>query len=158
LARETDPRVREAIFTSLAHIQSPEAIAVILPHIRSDDASIRAGALDALAAMPNAAESSIPALLADADPDVRILICDVVRRLPGPLATQYLCDLLENEQHSNVCGAAVEALSEVGNETALPLLAQCAERFASEPFLVFSINTASKRIAGDGRPSGSQTI
>ncbi|HEY4276002.1 MAG TPA: HEAT repeat domain-containing protein [Rhizomicrobium sp.] len=158
LGQEDDPRVREALFTSLAYIQSPQAIATILPHIRSDDASIRAGALDALATVPDAVEKSVPTLLSDPDPDVRILICDVVRRLPGPLATQYLCDLLTVETHPNVCGAAVEALSEVGNETALPVLAQCADRFASEPFLVFSISMASKRVAGNGRPVGSQAV
>jgi HEAT repeat protein len=156
LASETDARVREALFTSLAHIRTPEAIAVVLPHIRSDDAGIRASALDALNAMPEAVENSLPALLADPDSDVRLLVCDVVRRLPGPRATQYLCDLLRHETHLNVCGAAVDALSEVGDESALPVLAKCAERFAFEPFLVFSIKTAANRITGDGRPSGPQ--
>lgn len=158
LEQEDDPRVREALFTSLAYIQSPQAIAMILPHIRSGDASIRAGALDALGAIPNAVESFIPALLGDPDPDVRILICDVVRRLSGPIATQYLCDLLTNETRPNVCGAAIEALSEVGNETALPVLTQCAARFASEPFLAFSISIALNRIAGNGRPVGPKVI
>jgi HEAT repeat protein len=157
LGKEADPRVREALFTGLAQIQTPDAIAAILPHIRSDDAAMRAGALDALGAAPQAVENSIPALLRDPDPDVRILACDIVRRLPGPIATRHLCALLKAETHPNVCGAAVEALSEVGNETALPVLAKCADRFASEPFLLFSINTASERITGDGRPGGSQS-
>jgi HEAT repeat protein len=156
LASETDARVREALFTSLANISTPEAIAVVLPHIRSDDASIRAGALDALNAMPAAVETFLPALLTDPDSDVRLLVCDVIRRLPGSRATQYLCDLLEHETHPNVCGAAVDALSEVGDETALPVLAECAQRFASEPFLVFSIKIAAHRISGNGRPRGSQ--
>jgi HEAT repeat protein len=151
LAVESDPRVREALFTALAHIQTPEAVSCIVPHIRSQDAAIRAGALDALSSMPKAVENQLPALLADPDPDVRLLVCDIVRRLPGPAATRYLCELLAGETKANVCGAAVDALSEVGDETALPALADCAARFSAEPFLVFSIKVASNRIAGDGR-------
>jgi HEAT repeat protein len=151
LAVESDPRIREALFTGLAQIRTPEAIGYIVPHIRSQDAALRAGALDALSAMPEAVESHLPVLLADPDPDVRLLVCDVVRRLPGPAATRYLCDLLAQERLANVCGAAVDALSEVGDETALPVLADCAARFSAEPFLVFSIKVASSRIAGDGR-------
>src|ERR1700761_840111 len=158
LSSETDPRVREALFTSLAHIRTPDAVMAVLPHIRSDDAAIRANALDALTSMADAVESSLPALLADPDPDVRLLTCDVVRRLRGPSATQYLVSLLKNETHPNVGAAAVEALSEVGDVTALPVLAECAERFAAEPFLVFSIKTAARQIAGDEPQAGQQSI
>jgi hypothetical protein len=60
-----------------------------------------------------------------------------------------LCALLENETEKNVCAAAVEVLAEVGNAEALGSLARCAERFADDPFLVFSIKMAIDRI---GRP------
>ena len=156
LATETDPRVREALFTSLAHIRTPAAVTAVLSHIRSPEAAVRAAALDALNAMPEAVESRLAGLLADPDPDVRLLACDIVRRLPGPVASRYLCTLLEREPLANVCGAAIEVLCEVGDETALPYLARCAERFASEPFLVFSIEIASNRLAGDGRARGPQ--
>ncbi|HEY2007635.1 MAG TPA: HEAT repeat domain-containing protein [Rhizomicrobium sp.] len=151
LAVETDARVREALFTSLAHIQTADAVGVLLSHLRSPDAAIRAGALDALSSMPQAVESQLPKLLADPDPDVRLLVCEIVRRLPGPVACRYLCDLLARETEVNVCGAAVDALSEVGDDTALPILSDCAARFGAEPFLVFSIKVASSRIVGDGR-------
>lgn len=151
LAVETDARVREALFTSLAHIQTADAVGVTLFHLRSPDAAIRAGALDALSSMPQAVESQLPKLLADPDPDVRLLICEIIRRFPGPVACRYLCDLLARETEANVCGAAVDVLSEVGDDTALPILADCASRFSAEPFLVFSIKVASSRIVGDGR-------
>jgi len=151
LAVETDARVREALFTSLAHIQTPEAVDAILTHLRSPDAATRGGALDALSSMPQTVESHLSKLLADPDPDVRLLSCDIVRRLPGPTASRYLCDLLTRETQANVCGAAVDALSEVGDKAALPILADCATRFSAEPFLTFSIKIASSRIAGDGR-------
>jgi HEAT repeat protein len=150
LAVETDPRVREAMFTGLAQIQTPEAVGFILQQLRSKDAAVRAGALDALNAIPKALEAQLPALLRDPDPEIRILLCDIVRRLPGPTATHYLCDMLAHEALPNVCAAAVEALAEVGDETALPTLAQCAARFGDEPFLLFSIKIASNRVAEAG--------
>jgi HEAT repeat protein len=150
LALETDARVREALFTGLARMQTPEAVRFVLPHLRSQDAAIRSGALDALNAIPQAVEMHLPGLLMDPDPDVRLLVCEIVRRLPGAVATRYLCDLLARETLANVCGAAVEALSEVGDETALPVLADCAARFGSEPFLIYAIKAATHRIAGSG--------
>ena len=52
LSRESDPRVREAIFTGLARMATPESAAVVTPYLRSDDANLRTGAVDALRAMP----------------------------------------------------------------------------------------------------------
>src|ERR1041384_5319324 len=52
LPSESDPRVREAIFTGLARMATPESAAVVVPYIRSDDAGLRTGAIDALNAMP----------------------------------------------------------------------------------------------------------
>ena len=57
LACERDARVREAIFTALAWIATPEAAGIVLPYLRVDDASSRTGALDALRAMPQAAQA-----------------------------------------------------------------------------------------------------
>src|SRR6185295_10680719 len=52
LRRETNARVREALFTSLARIATPECVEVALPYLRADDARVRVQAWDALAAMP----------------------------------------------------------------------------------------------------------
>ena len=47
LSRESHPRVREAIFTGLARLASPESAAVAVAYLRSDDANLR-GRLRAL--------------------------------------------------------------------------------------------------------------
>ncbi|HEX4179982.1 MAG TPA: HEAT repeat domain-containing protein [Caulobacteraceae bacterium] len=146
LSNEPDPRVREAIFNSLIHAHSATSVEALLPHLRADDANLRTGALDALKVMSAVAAPSLPELLHDRDPDVRLLACEIARELPGAQATALLCRLLEGEGQVNVCGAAVEVLAEIGGSEALPALARCAERFADEPFLVFSIRTASSRI------------
>jgi HEAT repeat protein len=148
LSQERDPRVLEAIFTGLARAATPESAAAVVPFIRSEDASLRAGALDALRAMPEAGRPLIARLLADPDADVRLLSCELVRGLPEGEANRLLSDLLDRETEKNVAAAAVEVLAEIGRPEALPALARCAERFASDSFLAFSVKVATDRIGG----------
>ena len=147
LSQEGDPRVREAIFTSLARIATAESAAAVVPYLRSDDASLRTGAVDALRAMPRASGLHLPRLLADPDADVRLLSCELARGLPEEDANRLLCDLLEVETEKNVCAAAVEVLAEIGRPEALPSLTRCATRFDGDPFIAFSIKVAIDRIA-----------
>jgi HEAT repeat protein len=146
LMAESDPRVREAILTSLARIGGVESVEAITPHIRSDDASLRTAALDSLRAMPGAVAASLPQLLADADPDVRLLACELVRAMSGRDATRLLCDLIGVDPEPNVCASAVDVLAEVGGPEAAGALDACAGRFPNEPFLAFAIKVAKQRI------------
>jgi HEAT repeat protein len=146
LSRERVPRVREAIFTALAKIGSSDSAAAALPYIRSDDASQRTAALDALRAMPTAAAGHLPQLLNDTDTDVRLLACEIARALPADDASRMLGELLEREVNANVCAAAVEVLAEAGNVASLPILALCAARFPDDPFLTFAVKIARDRI------------
>ncbi|HEY6516333.1 MAG TPA: HEAT repeat domain-containing protein [Steroidobacteraceae bacterium] len=150
LPQETDSRVREAMLTSLARIGTRASVAGILPMLRSDDAALRTGALDALRTSVIAAHELLPQLLSDPDVDVRILSCELARSLPSEEASRSLCALLDREAEINVCAAAVEVLAEVGNHAALPSLAQCAQRFSQVPFLTFAIKLAADRITAAG--------
>lgn len=155
LELEKDTRVREAIFTGLARIATSESVLAVLPYLRSDDANLRTGALDALRMMPDATQPHLEALLGDSDADVRVLSCELMRGQPGPEATRMLVALLEAEPEANVCAAAVEVLAEVGDPLAVPSLLRCADRFRSDPFLSFAIEHVIERlgpastIAGD---------
>jgi HEAT repeat protein len=153
LKTETDPRVREAIFTSLVRIGGRESVNVVVPFIRSDNAGLRTGALDALRAMIGVVGPVLPALLSDPDPDVRLLACDLTRELPSDEATQLLCGVLAVEPEANVCAAAVDVLLEIGEAEALPLLQACAARFGDDAFLTFAVTTAMERIISR-RPAG----
>ena len=146
LRNESDPRVREAMFTSLARIGSSESADLLISFLRSDSANLRAGALDALRILIAAMPGLLPRLLADHEVDMRILSCELARALPGPEATTQLCTLLASEADANVCAAAIEVLSEVGGPAALPALAACAQKFRDSPFLGFAIKTATDRI------------
>ena len=151
LSRESDPRVREAIFTGLARLATPESAAAVMPYLRSDDANLRTGAIDALRAMPQACRPHLPALLSDNDADVRLLSCELARGQPDEEANRLLCDLLERETERNVCAAAIEVLAEIGRPEALPSLARCGTRFAGDPFIAFSLKVATERIVAPAR-------
>jgi HEAT repeat protein len=148
LSHERDARVREAIFTALARIGTREGASVVLPYLRLDDANTRTGAMDALRAMPDACGPYLPKLLADPDPDVRLLACDLVRDAGGADGPRWLCALIETEPQANVCAAAVEALDEIADATAAPSLSRCAERFPGDPFLGFAIKVVVDRLRG----------
>jgi len=149
LMRENEPRVREAIFTGLARAATAESAAAVIPCLRSEDAGLRTAAIDALRAMPGATRPHVAALLGDADADVRLLSCEFARDLPEDEANRLLGDLLVRETEKNVAAAAVEVLAEIGRPEVLPALEACAERFAGDGFLLFSIKVAAERI---GRP------
>jgi hypothetical protein len=146
LPTETDSRVCEAMFTSLARMDTSVIARHILPLLRSTDAALRTGALDALRSSLAAVSELLPQLLRDRDIDVRILSCELARSLPGAEATRQLCALLRDEREVNVCAAAIEVLAEVGDPEALPILAQCEQRFAEVPFLCFAIQVATERL------------
>lgn len=146
LMRESDARVREALFTSLVRIGTADSVAAILPHLRADDAGLRNGALDALRAMPELIADQLASLLGDSDPDVRILVSDLARGLPSAQATPLLCTRLETESDINVCAAIIDVLAEVGNPDAVPTLLRCAARFPDAAFHTYAIKVTVDRI------------
>lgn len=146
LAGEQVPRVFEALVTALMRVGNAESVAVLLPYIRSSDAARRAQAIEALQALPDATAPFMVSLLSDKDSDVRILAIELARTMPPPKATHMLCAMLENEQHPNVCAAAVDVLAEVGTRDAVPALQACSRRFAGTPFLPFALSTAIAQI------------
>jgi HEAT repeat protein len=153
LPTEHDPRVREAMFTSLARHGAAEGVDAVIGLLRSDSANLRTGALDALRIMAAEAPKLIPRLLSDKDADVRILSCELARSLPNAEATHLLCVLLAAEQEVNVCAAAVDVLAEVGNSDALATLQECARRFGDSPFIAFAIKTVIDRITSQSAPA-----
>ncbi|HEV7371189.1 HEAT repeat domain-containing protein [Arenibaculum sp.] len=150
LATEPDPTVREAILSSLVGHHDPRTAQALLPLLRSQDAGLRNGASEALQAMPDAVRPHLPGLLADDDPDVRILAADLARGLPAREASALLCDMLDRETHVNACAAAIDVLAETGTPDALGTLRAVAGRFPGEPFLAFAVSVAIARIEGSG--------
>jgi HEAT repeat protein len=149
LAAEHAPKVREALATALLRVGNEASVAALIPHIRSPDAALRAIAIEALQALPQATRPFMQRLLADDDTDVRILALELLRSMPAAEATRFACDVLEREQHPNVCAAAIDVLAETGTPDAVPVLRVCASRFASTPFISFAVSAAIARISAE---------
>ena len=148
LRGEEVARVREAIMTALVRVGDDASVTALVPYIRSQDAGVRSSAIEALQALPDTTRPFLVRLLHDDDTDVRILASELARNLQAPDATRVLCELLEREQHPNVCAAAIDVLAEVGTPDAVPVLRGCAERFSKTPFLPFAVSLAIARITG----------
>lgn len=146
LLRESDASVREAVFTSLAAQASDAAAGALLPLLRSEDAALRNGAIEALGGMPQAVAPRIAALLRDADPDVRLFTVNLLGELPHTQVLGWLQQVLEHEPAVNVVGAAIEVLAEVGGPAQVPVLRRAAARFADEPFVAFAADVAAARM------------
>jgi len=138
--------VREMVMTSLALIGSQEAVAVLLPCLRSDDAFLRNEAIEVLKQLPEALAPMMETLLKDQDPDVRIFAVNVLESLRHPSVVQWLMNVIENDPHVNVVATALDLLSEVGDEKCIEALLRAQERFSNEPYLQFAVRTALDRI------------
>jgi hypothetical protein len=145
LGAEANLRVREAIFTSLIQLGGAASVDAVLPHLRSVDANLRGGALDALKAMPEPMRPCLAALLNDPDPNIRLLACELAHEVPSLQTNLLLAALLEADPEVNVCAAALGALAEMGEPEILHALRVCRERFADQPFIHFAAATVRAR-------------
>jgi HEAT repeat protein len=146
LSRENQKGVREAILISLAAIDTQASFDAVMPLLRSGDAKLRSGALDTLKAMSVTGASRLGELLNDADPDIRILACELARDMTSNEAQRALRAAIETDPLVNVCAAAIDALAEIGSQDDLPLFERCLKRFPNESFLAFSVSVARTRL------------
>jgi HEAT repeat protein len=146
LEYEPESVVRNALFRSLVDIGGTMAVDLIARLLRSDDASLRGGAVEALKLLGDEAVAALDGLLSDPDPDVRILAVEVTRAWPSALAVPRLRRVLENDTHVNVCGTAVDVATEVGTGELVQTLADLRTRFPDQQFLLFAVDVACSRI------------
>jgi hypothetical protein len=148
LAGETAPSVRSAIFNALSSAASPRAIESLLLQLRSEDAALRNGAIDALQTLPRLVGPHVERLLADPDPDVRISAVSILSALAHPDIPQWLAGVVRRDDNVNVCAAAVDALAEAGDEAAIEAINALPRRFPDVPYIAFAVATAVRRIRG----------
>lgn len=146
LARETDPSVRQALFTSLGTLASDAAVQALIPLLRSEDAGLRNGAIETLSSMPDVVAPSIQHLLRDPDPDVRLFTVNLLGDLRHDEVNSWLCQVLRQDSEVNVVAAAIEVLAETGSSTERAALLDARQRFADDPFIGFAIQVALERI------------
>jgi HEAT repeat protein len=150
LATEAEPRVREAIFASLVATGGTLTAHLIAPLMRCNDANLRGAVTEALKQLAEDAVPALDILLADPDPDVRLLAIEVTRAWPVALAVPRLKHVFMKDPHVNVCCAAVDVATEVGNGELIVAMVWLRARFPDEPFLGFAIDVACSRIHSAG--------
>lgn len=149
LKREDDLSVREVILTTLTRLGDSLAVAGLIDCLRSEDVALRNEAIEAMKQLPDEVAPIMQGLLADHDPDVRIFAVNVLESLRHPGVESWLIDVIETDNHVNVCATAVDLLSEVGTQAALQPLARLKARFAEEPYVQFAADLALRRIHED---------
>lgn len=149
LATEESRAARDAIVTALVQTGGEPVARALVPHLRSEDAAVRNAAVGALALI-EATAMVVPELLADPDPDVRVLCVMVLASLHDPRVPDWLLSVIEGDDHANVCGCAVDVLAEVGEPGMCDALEALPARFPSDPFLPFAVDLAVKRLSQVG--------
>lgn len=147
LRREEDASVREVILTTLTGFGNETAVAGLLDCLRSEDAALRNEAIDALKQLPEQLGPIMRRLLADPDPDVRILTVNILESLRHPEVEAWLIEVIDQDPHLNVCGTAVDLLGEAGSAAAREPLLRLKARFPDEPYIQFAADLALKRLA-----------
>lgn len=143
---EEDRSVREIILTSLTILGDPKAVAGLVECMRSEDASLRNEAIEAMKQLPEVVSPIMRSLLDDGDSDLRIFAVNILESLRHPEVENWLTDVIERDAHINVCATAVDLLGEVGSKAALEPLKRLKSRFGGEPYIQFAADLAIKRI------------
>ena len=89
LPAEEDLAVREAIITSLVAIDGPAVTRCLILLLGSEDAALRNSAVEALQHSAVQVEPHLNDLLADPDPDVRILTINLIAGLTLPAVPSF---------------------------------------------------------------------
>jgi HEAT repeat protein len=141
--------VREVILTTLTRLGDATAVAGLVDCLRSEDAALRNEAIEAMKQLPDEVAPIMRVLLADPDPDVRIFAVNILESLCHRDVESWLIEVIDSEPHVNVCGTALDLLSEVGSGAAVAALARLKQRFADEPYIQFAADLALGRIKED---------
>ncbi|GAA0551272.1 hypothetical protein GCM10010172_36930 [Paractinoplanes ferrugineus] len=142
VATEDEPRVRDAMLTTLAAHDTDAVAAGLAVHLASDDAGLRTGVAEALASMPESVPAIIPRLLEDPDHDVRVMAAMVLADLQHPEATTWLTVMIKDDPHPNVVASAIDALLPSLGPEHTELLERAVRRFPDDPFLRFTVEAA----------------
>jgi len=148
---EPDRTVLEALCTQLARHDRPEVVDGLVRHLASDDAGLRTVVVDVLARTPTATARRIPQLMADPDPDVRILTVMMLGQLRLAEVEGWLAELVRTDPHPNVVSAAIGELALLAGERSEADLDAARARFPADPFIAFAV-TRALAAADRGRP------
>jgi HEAT repeat protein len=139
---EPDLMVREALCTYLARHDLPEVVDGLVEHLASDDAALRTAIAAVLQQTRTSTAARMPQLLADPDPDVRILTVMVLAGLRTPQVEDWLTSLVEQDPDPRVAAAAIGELVSLTGLRCVDALNAARARFPDDPFISFVVSSA----------------
>jgi HEAT repeat protein len=148
LGVEPERIVWDAILTTLVGHDTPAVAAGLAAHLASEDAGLRSAVADALALMPESVPTLMPGLLADPDPDIRIMTAMVLANLQHAEAEAWLITMIRDDPHANVVTAAIDALLPSARAEHATLLREAMQRLPGDPFLRFVVESVLARLVG----------
>lgn len=116
LRSDADNSVRQAAFSALGAIDSPDAARAMAAMLDEPDQALRTGALAAIAARPDHAALLLEPLGHNADPEVRGFAVLLAAGLPGQRGADFLIALAARETDAQVCARLAEALATAATE------------------------------------------
>ena len=146
LQSENNPGVRAAMFNALRDISGPSVAVALTPLLGSEDTDIRNGAVAVMKTLGTGVGDIMPELLSRSDSDIRIMAIDILQDLGHPSAPEWLENVLKQDPHANVVGAAIDRMVEIGTIDHCDALRDAARRFADDPFIAFAAAEAIKAI------------
>ncbi len=149
LRNESSPSVRAALFDALTEGIDGETVVALISLLRSEDAALRNGAVEALHLVPDQVGPYMQDLLADEDSDIRLFALDILRTLPHSQAPDWLLEVLRKDAHVNVIAVAIDRLADLGNADMRDDLLEVKMRFVNEPFISFAVDSALHRLEAD---------
>jgi len=143
---ETTASVRSVLFSSLIQIGDQDTVVGLITLLRSEDAGLRNGSIEALQYLPDQVGVHIENLLHDDDTDVRIFAVNILETLPHPNVPSWLHQVIREDVEVNVCAAAVDQLAELGTQAMVADLLALKERFAGVSYIKFAVDLTVERI------------
>jgi HEAT repeat protein len=159
--------VRMHAAKALGRIQDPEAVAPLVPLLQDRVKAVREETSSALAAIGEAALSSLIAALNHAEWLVRLHAVEALGKTRSPEAVEPLLSVLFNDQDRAVREDAVRALGQIGNPRAVGFLVTAMKTPGLRPLAVEALGRIGDRRAvpvlievleGVDRPEISQPI
>jgi HEAT repeat protein len=146
---EPDLSVRATLCTHLARHDLPEVVDGLIGYLASDDAGLRVAVAGVLSRTTAATGARIPGLLADPDPDVRILTVMVLGGMRSPKVKGWLTELVGTDPDPNVTAAAIGELAPLLDSVDDRVLSAARERFPDDPFIAFAVARALVLLEGE---------
>lgn len=149
LDNEIDSQIIAFICSILAKLD-PKNVPIdsILELLKSENALLRNLIISVLQDYGEEIKYYIVKYLISDDKDLRIFAINVLGDVNFAESRDMIIELLQNELDLNVAMTAVDYLAEIGQDDDIELLLSLKNRFKSEPYVEFAIDSAIKSIRG----------